>query len=66
MPILARMASAEGYLAGDSIQQSRRYLEAAKGLGICWFKSNSGHQRFLLEQHFWRQLKLETLTVGKD
>ena len=37
------MASAEGYLAGDSIQRFRRYLETVKESGICWFESNNGH-----------------------
>ena len=38
------MASAEGYLAGDSTKRFRRYLETVKESGICWFESNNGHQ----------------------
>lgn len=38
------MASAEGYLAGDSTKRFRRYFETVKESGICWFESNNGHQ----------------------
>ena len=43
-PFKHEKASAEGYLAGDSIQRFRRRLETVKESGICWFKSNNGHQ----------------------
>lgn len=39
------MASAEGYLAGGSIQRFRRYLETVKESGTCWFKSNNGRHQ---------------------
>ena len=43
-PFKHEKVSAEGYLAGDSIQRFRRRLETVKESGICWFKSNNGHQ----------------------
>lgn len=32
----------------------------------CVVEHVSGTNAFLLEWHFWRQLKMETLAVGKD
>ena len=44
-PFKHEKVSAEGYLAGDSIQRFRRYLETVKESGTCWFESNNGHQQ---------------------
>lgn len=44
-PFKHEKVSAEGYLAGDSIQRFRRRLETVKESGICWFEPNNGHQQ---------------------
>ena len=43
-PFKHEKVSAEGCLAGDSIQRFRRRLETVKESGMCWFESNNGHQ----------------------
>ena len=56
-PFKHEKVSAEGYSAGDSIQQFRRRLETVKESGICWFESNNGHKPPMIEMRITQAIR---------